>query len=120
MRIALFVLAAGTMIPLAMSQDTIPHLHTTDDACCALDAQEESSPASPPAPAAEDEIGCECVWYDSKTCPHDADQRVFLSGTKVRDMLAAGEAPPPEFSRPEVAKVLIESMSTAGGSGGGA
>ena len=55
----------------------------------------------------------------AKTCPHDADQRVFLSGTKVRDMLAAGEAPPPEFSRPEVAKVLIESMSTAAGSGGG-
>ncbi len=56
----------------------------------------------------------------SKTCPHDVEHRVFLSGTKVRDMLAAGEAPPPEFSRPEVAKVLIESMSTAGGSGGGA
>ena len=58
----------------------------------------------------------------SKTCPHDADQRVFLSGTKVREMLAAGEAPPPEFSRPEVARVLIESMqgSSAGGSGGGA
>ena len=55
----------------------------------------------------------------AKTCPHDADQRVFLSGTKVREMLAAGEAPPPEFSRPEVAKVLIESMSPAGGSGGG-
>ena len=55
----------------------------------------------------------------AKTCPHDADQRVFLSGTKVRDMLAAGEAPPPEFSRPEVAKVLIESMAPAGGSGGG-
>ena len=54
-----------------------------------------------------------------KTCPHDADQRVFLSGTKVRDMLAAGEAPPPEFSRPEVAKVLIESMATTAGSGGG-
>ena len=55
----------------------------------------------------------------AKTCPHDADQRVFLSGTKVREMLAAGQAPPPEFSRPEVAKVLIESMTPAGGSGGG-
>ncbi len=55
----------------------------------------------------------------AKTCPHDADQRVFLSGTKVRDMLAAGEAPPPEFSRPEVTRVLIESMAPAGGSGGG-
>jgi sulfate adenylyltransferase len=46
----------------------------------------------------------------SKTCPHDNDQRVALSGTKVRELLAAGEAPPVEFSRPEVAQVLIESM----------
>ena len=60
----------------------------------------------------------------SKTCPHDADQRVVFSGTRVREMLAAGEVPPPEFTRPEVARVLIESMSPsraeAGGSGGGA
>ncbi len=56
----------------------------------------------------------------SKTCPHDADQRVALSGTGVREMLAAGESPPPEFTRPEVARTLIESMSpAAGGSGGG-
>ena len=62
----------------------------------------------------------------SKTCPHEADQRVFLSGTKVREMLAAGEAPPLEFTRPEVAEILIESMAggrtetPAGGSSGGA
>ena len=50
----------------------------------------------------------------SKTCPHDAGHHVFLSGTKVREMLQQGEVPPMEFTRPEVAEILIKFMKEAG------
>jgi len=43
-----------------------------------------------------------------KTCPHGGDQKIFLSGTKVRELLGKGERPPMEFSRPEIADILIE------------
>ncbi len=75
------------------------------------------------------ELGIEPLRYDQvfwcngiggmasgKTSPFGEEQRVTLSGTRVRQMLAAGERPPKEFSRPEVADILIEwARGSAGG-----
>ena len=43
-----------------------------------------------------------------KTCPHDAEHHLILSGTRVREMLQRGEPLPPQYTRPEVSAVLIE------------
>ena len=55
--------------------------------------------------------GCQAVVTE-KICPHDPAQRLVLSGTQVREMLTQGTIPPPEFSRPEVAQVLIEAYQS--------
>lgn len=48
----------------------------------------------------------------AKTCPHPERDRVSLSGTAVRAMLREGRMPPPEFTRPEVARILIRAFAT--------
>lgn len=70
------------------------------------------------------ELGIEPIFFDMvhycracgqmtspKTCPHSKEEQVFLSGTAVRAMLAEGKLPPDEFTRSEVAKILVEASA---------
>jgi sulfate adenylyltransferase len=70
-----------------------------------------------------DELGITPLFFDytffcrkcgmvvsAKTCPHDKEDWVYLSGTQVREMLERGEMLPEEFTRPEVSRVLMEGI----------
>ena len=46
----------------------------------------------------------------AKTSPANKEERIHLSGTKVRAMLREGKTPPPQFSRPKVAEELAKAM----------
>jgi sulfate adenylyltransferase len=50
-----------------------------------------------------------------RDCPHGQEDYLMLSGTKVREMLAKGQALPPEFARPEVAAILMKYYQQQGG-----
>lgn len=73
----------------------------------------------------KEEVGVEILPFDytffcrkcgmvvsSKTCPHSRENWIFLSGSQVREMLERGEMLPPEFTRPEVSKVLLEGLNS--------
>lgn len=50
-----------------------------------------------------------------KTCPHEKEDRLLISGSMLREMLSRGETPPEHFSRPEVIEILLKYYETKKG-----
>ncbi len=48
-----------------------------------------------------------------KTSPSTIEERIHLSGAQVREMLSKGKVPPVEFTRPEIAEIMVAAMSRA-------
>jgi len=72
------------------------------------------------------ELGVDVIFFDfvhfckkcggmasTKTCPHPKEDHVHLTGRAVRQMLVEGTTPPPEFTRPEIAQILIKAALAA-------
>ena len=72
------------------------------------------------------ELGVDVIFFDfvhfckkcggmasTKTCPHPKEDHVHLAGRAVRQMLREGKTPPPEFTRPEIAEILIKAEQAA-------
>ncbi|MDA1045185.1 MAG: sulfate adenylyltransferase [Verrucomicrobia bacterium] len=72
------------------------------------------------------ELGVDVIFFDfvhfckkcggmasTKTCPHPKEDHVHLTGRAVRQMLIEGTTPPPEFTRPEIAQILIKAARAA-------
>jgi sulfate adenylyltransferase len=55
----------------------------------------------------------------AKTCPHDPENHISISGTQQRKMLSTDAAIPPEFSRPEVVAILKEYYASLRSTGWG-
>ena len=111
--------ARTTAARTSSSAATTPASATTTARTTLRRSSTNSNPArSPSSRSSSSTASTACAaraWPARTPARIGNDVHVFLSGTRVRQMLEAGEAPPPEFTRPEVADVLIEASARSAG-----